>query len=98
MHSFLELDHYLNETIKHKTLIMNMVGGMKFQSPPGWLGMQSIGEAKLKIGHAMMMILQVGVLEKFKDIPLVTGFDLACFAASVLTSSACFFLLSRLRH
>ncbi|ESW29842.1 hypothetical protein PHAVU_002G103300 [Phaseolus vulgaris] len=71
---------------------------MKFQSPPGWLGMQSIGEAKLKIGHAMMMILQVGVLEKFKDIPLVTGFDLACFAASVLTSSACFFLLSRLRH
>ncbi|KAK7368348.1 hypothetical protein VNO80_10373 [Phaseolus coccineus] len=68
------------------------------KSPPGWLGMQSIGEAKLKIGHAMMMILQVGVLEKFKDIPLVTGLDLACFAASVLTSSACFFLLSRLHH
>jgi len=71
---------------------------MKFEAAPGWLGMQSIAEAKLKIGHAVMMILQVGVLEKLKDIPLVTGLDLACFAASVLTSSACIFVLSRLHH
>ncbi|XP_052723816.1 uncharacterized protein LOC108321328 isoform X1 [Vigna angularis] len=70
----------------------------KLESAPRWSGMQSIAEAKLKIGHAVMMILQVGVLEKLKDIPLVTGFDLACFAASVLTSSACIFVLSRLHH
>jgi len=98
-YAFLELD-YSNKKCKTqaKTLMMNIVGGMKFESPPGWLGMQSIAEAKSKIGHAVMMILQVGVLEKFKDIPLVTGLDLACFAASVLTSSACFFVLSRLHH
>lgn len=60
--------------------------------------MQSIAEAKSKIGHAVMMILQVGVLDKFKDIPLVTGLDLACFAAAVLTSSACIFVLSRLHQ
>lgn len=72
---------------------MNIVGVMKLES-----GMQSIAEAKLKIGHAVMMILQVGVLEKLKNIHFVTGFDLACFAASVLTSSACIFVLSRLHH
>ncbi|WVZ23181.1 hypothetical protein V8G54_001725 [Vigna mungo] len=70
----------------------------KLESAAGWSGMQSIAEAKLKIGHAVMMILQVGVLEKLKDIPILTGFDLACFAASVLTSSACIFVLSRLHH
>ncbi|MED6194428.1 hypothetical protein PIB30_028458 [Stylosanthes scabra] len=61
-----------------------------------WVGMQSIEEAKSKIGHAVMMILQVGVLEKLKDITLLTGIDLACFAAAVLTSSASIFVLSRL--
>lgn len=69
-----------------------------FQSPPRWVGMQSIAQAKSKIGHAVMMILQVGLLDKFKDIPLVTGLDLACFAAAVLTSSACIFVLSKLHH
>lgn len=66
--------------------------------PPRWLGTQSIGKAKSKIGHAVMMILQVGLLDKLKDIPLVTGFDLACFAAAVLTSSACIFVLSKLHQ
>ncbi|XP_042509481.1 uncharacterized protein LOC122085108 [Macadamia integrifolia] len=63
---------------------------------PAWAEMQSISQAKSKIGHAVMMILQVGVLEKFKNIPLVTGLDLACFAGAVIVSSAGIFLLSRL--
>lgn len=70
--------------------------GPDFQSTPRWMGIESIGQAKSKIGHAVMLILQVGVLEKLKDVPVVTGFDLACFAAAILTSSACIFLLSRL--
>ncbi|MED6163372.1 hypothetical protein PIB30_079253 [Stylosanthes scabra] len=68
----------------------------KRSSSRRWVGMQSIEEAKSKIGHAVMMILQVGVLEKLKDIPLLTGIDLACLAAAVLTSSASIFVLSRL--
>ncbi|KAL2344603.1 hypothetical protein Fmac_005888 [Flemingia macrophylla] len=76
----------------------NLLGLFYMKSPPRWVGMQSIAEAKSKIGHAVMMILQVGLLEKFKDIPLVTGSDLACFAAAVLTSSACVFVLSRLHQ
>lgn len=58
--------------------------------------MQSVSEAKSRLGHAMMMILQVGVLEKFQSVPLATGLDLACAAAAILLSSACVFLLSRL--
>ena len=58
--------------------------------------MKSVSQAKSKIGHAVMMILQVGVLEKFKSIPIVTNLDLACFAGAVFVSSACIFLLSRI--
>lgn len=60
--------------------------------------MKSVSQAKSKIGHAVVMILQVGLLEKFKRIPLVTPLDLACFAGAVLVSSACIFLLSRLDY
>jgi len=66
------------------------------QTLPTWAQMQSVSQAKSKIGHAVMMILQVGVLEKLKSVTLVTGVDLACFAGAVLISSASIFLLSRL--
>lgn len=58
--------------------------------------MNSIGQAKTKIGYALMMILQVGVMEKSESIPLVTGLDLACFAGALFISSASIFLLPRL--
>lgn len=67
-----------------------------FQSLPKWVEMESVSQANSKIGHAVLMILQVGVLEKFNSIPLVTCLDLVCFAAAVLVSSACIYLLSRL--
>jgi len=75
-----------------------MMISFKFQSPPRWVGVQSIEQAKSKIGHAVMMILQVGLIEKFSDIPMVTGLDLACFAAALLTSSATIFVLSKLNQ
>ncbi|KAJ0252511.1 hypothetical protein HA466_0117020 [Hirschfeldia incana] len=57
---------------------------------------QSIGEVKARIGYAVVMILHVGMMEKFKTTPLVTCMDLACFAASLFILSASMFLLSRL--
>uniref|UniRef100_A0A0D9VYS5 Uncharacterized protein n=1 Tax=Leersia perrieri TaxID=77586 RepID=A0A0D9VYS5_9ORYZ len=57
---------------------------------------QSITQAKTRIGHAILLLLQAGVLEKFKSVPLVTGIDMACFAGAVLASSAGVFLLSQL--
>ncbi|CAL0312215.1 unnamed protein product [Lupinus luteus] len=76
----------------------NLFGLFYMKTAPRWVGKKSIEEVKLKIGHAVMMILQVGVLEKLKDIPLVTGLDLACFAAALFTSSASIFVLSRLHR
>ncbi|XP_076945524.1 uncharacterized protein LOC143616628 [Bidens hawaiensis] len=74
----------------------NFFGLFYLKELPSWAGMKSIYEAKSKIGHALMLLLQVGVLEKFKSIPLVTGLDLACFAAAVFVSSAVLFILSQL--
>ncbi|CAI0558739.1 unnamed protein product [Linum tenue] len=74
----------------------NLFGLFHLKYLPAWVETQSVSQAKSKIGHAVMMILQVGLLEKFKNVPLVTSFDLACFAAAVLVSSASTFLLSKL--
>ncbi|KAI4321007.1 hypothetical protein MLD38_034431 [Melastoma candidum] len=63
---------------------------------PTWVGTRSVLQAKSRVGHAVMMILQVGMLEKFKSIPVTTGLDLACFAGAMLLSSACIFVLSKL--
>lgn len=67
-----------------------------FQTPPKWVEMGSVSQAQSRIGHAVMMVLQVEVLEKFNSIPVVTSLDLVCFAGAALLSSACIFLLSRL--
>ncbi|TQD77924.1 hypothetical protein C1H46_036526 [Malus baccata] len=74
----------------------NLFGLFYMKAPPAWVNMESVSQAKSKIGHAVVMILQVGLLDKFKGIPLVTPLDLACFAGAVLLSSAGIFLLSRL--
>ncbi|GAB2291343.1 hypothetical protein Dimus_025601 [Dionaea muscipula] len=74
----------------------NLLGLFHLKMVPSWLEMRSMAQAKTLIGHAVLMILLVGVLEKFNSIPLVTCLDLACFAAAVLISSACIFLLSKL--
>ncbi|XP_050364753.1 uncharacterized protein LOC126783343 [Argentina anserina] len=76
----------------------NLFGLFYMKSPPAWVDMKSVSQAKSKIGHAVVMILQVGLLEKFNSIPLVTPLDLACFAGAVLVSSACILILSRLDY
>ncbi|THU59274.1 hypothetical protein C4D60_Mb07t00400 [Musa balbisiana] len=58
--------------------------------------MQSMSHAKSRLGHAVLLILQTGVVDKFKNVRLASGMDLACFAAAVFVSSACVFLLSKL--
>ncbi|KAH0990405.1 hypothetical protein GBA52_001888 [Prunus armeniaca] len=74
----------------------NFFGIFYMKAPPAWVDMKSVSQAKSKIGHAVVMILQVGLLDKFKSIPLVTPLDLACFAGAVLLSSAGIFILARL--
>lgn len=57
---------------------------------------RSITQAKTRIGHAIVLLLQAGVLEEFKSVPLASGLDMACCAGAVLASSAGVFLLSKL--
>ncbi|XP_040998687.1 uncharacterized protein LOC121244603 [Juglans microcarpa x Juglans regia] len=88
-----------NKTMTRKGPLLsgsNLFGLFYMKTLPAWVEMQSVSQAKSKIGHAVIMILQVGVLQKLKNIPLVSGVDLACFAGAVLISSASIFLLSRL--
>ncbi|GAY39412.1 hypothetical protein CUMW_044170 [Citrus unshiu] len=74
----------------------NLFGLFYLKTPPKWVEMGSVSQAQSRIGHAVMMVLQVEVLEKFNSIPVVTSLDLVCFAGAALLSSACIFLLSRL--
>ncbi|KAI3737046.1 hypothetical protein L2E82_27041 [Cichorium intybus] len=74
----------------------NFLGNFYLKEMPSWVGMKSVTQAKSMIGYALMLLLQVGVLEKFKSVPLVTGLDLACFAGAVFVSSAGLFILSKL--
>ncbi|GMY28520.1 hypothetical protein FCV25MIE_23762 [Fagus crenata] len=87
------------KTVKGKGPLLsgsNFFGLFFVKSLPTWVEIQSVSQAKSKIGHAVMMLLQVGVLDKLKSIPVVTGLDLACFAGAVFISSAAIFLLSKL--
>lgn len=74
----------------------SLFGNFNVETIPSRVGIQSVMQAKSKMGHAVIMILLVEVLEKFKSIPVVTGWDLAFFAAAIFVSSASIFLLSRL--
>lgn len=86
-----------SKSIKYPELPVSQLGGLfPLKTLPPWLKMQSVAQAKSRIGHAVVLILQVGILEKIKSIPMVTSLDLACVAAAVLVSSASIFLLSRL--
>ncbi|WCJ35322.1 hypothetical protein M5689_016586 [Euphorbia peplus] len=85
-----------SKNLKENISASNLFGHFYLRSLPTWVQMDSVSQAKSKIGHAVLMILQVGLLEKFKNVPLLTSLDLACFAGTVLVSSASIFLLSKL--
>ncbi|XP_059637377.1 uncharacterized protein LOC132279419 [Cornus florida] len=70
----------------------NLFGLFYLKTLRTWVGMKSVAQAKSKMGHAVAMLLQVGVLEKFKSVAVVTGFDLACFAGAIFLSSASIFV------
>lgn len=68
------------------------------QERPKWLEIQSINELKTKVGHVIVMILLVGLLEKSKKVVICSSADLFCFAAAVLLSSGGLYLLSKLNN
>lgn len=75
----------------------SLFGLFKLQERPKWLRIQSLEELKAKLGHVIVMVLLVGMFEKSKKIPIHSSMDLLCFSMSILFSSGCLYLLSKLR-
>ncbi|KAK6934085.1 Uncharacterized protein family UPF0114 [Dillenia turbinata] len=50
----------------------------------------------LLVGHVIVMLLLIGLFDKSKKAAINTPVDLLCFSASVLLSSGCLYLLSKL--
>ncbi|KAA3481404.1 Membrane protein [Gossypium australe] len=57
---------------------------------------QDVSELKTKLGHVIVMLLLIGFFDKCKKAVVHSTQDLLCFSASVLLSSSCLFLLSKL--
>ncbi|RWW16018.1 hypothetical protein BHE74_00005381 [Ensete ventricosum] len=74
----------------------NLLGLFKLRERPRWLEIQSVNELKTKVGHVIVMALLVGMFENSKKVTISSPSDLLCFAASILLSSSCLYLLSKL--
>ncbi|KAL6001780.1 hypothetical protein ACLOJK_041758 [Asimina triloba] len=74
----------------------NLFGLFKLLERPKWLEINSVNELKTKLGHVIVMVLLVGLLEKSKKVVISTTTDLLCFSFAVLLASGCLYLLSRL--
>lgn len=55
-----------------------------------------MNELKTKVGHVIVMVLLIGLFENSKKVVITTATDLLYFSASILLSSGCLFLLSKL--
>ncbi|KAK4796001.1 hypothetical protein SAY86_028327 [Trapa natans] len=74
----------------------NLFGMFTLKERPQWLEIKSVNELKTKLGHVIVMLLLIGLFDKSKKAAINTPVDLLCFSASVLLSSGCLYLLSKL--
>ncbi|XP_020207360.1 uncharacterized protein LOC109792362 isoform X2 [Cajanus cajan] len=74
----------------------NLFGLFTLKERPKWLDIKTVNELKTKLGHVIVMLLLIGLFDKSKKAAINTPVDLLCFCASVLLSSSCLFLLSKL--
>ncbi|XP_022871915.1 uncharacterized protein LOC111391013 [Olea europaea var. sylvestris] len=76
----------------------NLFGLFTLKERPRWLEIKTVNELKTKLGHVIVMLLLIGLFEKSKKAVIQSPLDLLCFSASVLLSSGCLFLLSKLNE
>ncbi|KAJ8555272.1 hypothetical protein K7X08_012768 [Anisodus acutangulus] len=74
----------------------NLFGMFTLKERPRWLEITTVSGLKTKVGHVIVMLLLIGLFDKSKRAVIHSPFDLLCFAASVLLSSGCLYLLSKL--
>ncbi|XP_051136925.1 uncharacterized protein LOC127255447 [Andrographis paniculata] len=76
----------------------NLFGLFTLKERPRWLEIKTVNELKTKLGHVIVMLLLIGLFDKSKKAAINNPLDLLCFSASVLLSSGCLFLLSKLQE
>ncbi|XP_047151848.1 uncharacterized protein LOC124823634 [Vigna umbellata] len=74
----------------------SLFGLFTLKERPKWLNIKTVDELKTKLGHVIVMLLLIGLFDKSKKACIQTPVDLLCFCVSVLLSSSCLFLLSKL--
>uniref|UniRef100_A0ACD5ZBE4 Uncharacterized protein n=2 Tax=Avena sativa TaxID=4498 RepID=A0ACD5ZBE4_AVESA len=74
----------------------SLFGLFRLPERPKWLEIHSVSDLKTKLGHVIVLVLLVGISEKSKRVTITSCTDLFCFAASILLSSGCLYLLSKL--
>ncbi|ESW30079.1 hypothetical protein PHAVU_002G122800 [Phaseolus vulgaris] len=74
----------------------SLFGLFTLKERPKWLDIKTVDELKTKLGHVIVMLLLIGLFDKSKKASIHTPVDLLCFCVSVLLSSGCLFLLSKL--
>ncbi|KAL6180870.1 hypothetical protein ACLB2K_047529 [Fragaria x ananassa] len=75
----------------------SLFGMFILKARPKWLDISTVNELKTKIGHVIVMLLLIGLLEKSMLAVIRSPLDLLCFSASILLSSGCLLLLSKLK-
>ncbi|KAM7490819.1 hypothetical protein LguiA_033740 [Lonicera macranthoides] len=88
----LEFGHFVVQNTEYILLIS--IGVLE---RPQWLEIKSVNQLKTKLGHVIVMLLLIGLFDKSKKAIILSPFDLLCFSASVFVSSACLYLLSKLK-
>ncbi|CAK9143708.1 unnamed protein product [Ilex paraguariensis] len=73
-----------------------LFGLFPLKERPRWLEIKSVNELKTKLGHVIVMLLLIGLFEKSKKAAIQSPLDLLCFSATILLSSGCLYLLSKL--
>ncbi|GLT73928.1 hypothetical protein SLA2020_457560 [Shorea laevis] len=74
----------------------SLFGLFTLKERPRWLEIKTVSELKTKLGHVIVMLLLIGLLDKSKKAIIHSPMELLCFSASVLLSSCCLFFLSKL--
>ncbi|KAI0514183.1 hypothetical protein KFK09_010218 [Dendrobium nobile] len=75
----------------------SLIGLFKLPARPKWLEIKSVSELKTKVGHAIVLVLLIGLFDKSRKVTICSPKDLLFFAVSILLSSGCLYLLSQLQ-
>ncbi|KAG2274003.1 hypothetical protein Bca52824_056558 [Brassica carinata] len=60
---------------------------------PKWMKTSSLDELQTKVGHVIIMILLVKMLERSKMVTIATGLDLLSYSVCIFMSSASLYIL-----